>query len=339
MNQRELARRAGVSQTTVSLALRAHPSIPEPTRRLILDLAREIGYRPNPLVASLMADIRSHRRATSESCIALLVDAADEREWFSYELFRTQYEGMRERARVLGFRTEVFFLGAEGMSPATIDRILHARGVRGLVLAGYRNHLLDLSAMRWANYACATISYTWDRPMVDRASAHHRHNMDLVFQRLVERGYRRIGVSLSPHAVTASDRNWLAGALVWNDRQPAKERIPIFVGEQVPATVEAFDRWRRKWRPDALVTLDGWEERWLRQLGLRAPGDIGLACANRYAGTRVSGVDEDHDLIGAAVIDLVSAKLMHNEYGLPARPQTTLIEGRWQEGTTLKPPA
>ncbi len=335
INQRELAKRAGVSQTTVSLCLRSHPSIPKGTRERILRIARELGYKQNPLVASLMSEIRSNRHVSSQSCIALLVDAEDEKEWFCHELFRQQYEGMRARALALGFRTEVFYAGQKGTTLRAIDRILHTRGIRGLILAGSRRRAYDLSLIRWADYVCATISYTWDQPAVDRASAHHRHNVDIVFQKLSELGYCRIGVSLSPHARKASDRNWLSGALLWNELQPSKKRIPFFVAEQTEHNTEAFGRWIKKWKPDAIVTLDGWEKLWLHKLGLSTPDDIGLACVNRSTESRVSGVYEDHDLIGAACIDLVSAKLQHNDFGLPERPHLLLIEGRWGDGETL----
>ena len=50
-----VAKRAGVHTTTVSLALRNHPSLPVTTRERIQALAREMGYRPDPGLAALVA--------------------------------------------------------------------------------------------------------------------------------------------------------------------------------------------------------------------------------------------------------------------------------------------
>ncbi len=44
---RSLALALGLSQSTVSRALRAHPGIPEPTRRRVVEAAEAAGYRPN----------------------------------------------------------------------------------------------------------------------------------------------------------------------------------------------------------------------------------------------------------------------------------------------------
>lgn len=51
-----LAEAAGVSRTTVSLALRNHPRISESTRNRIQRIARQEGYHPNPDLRRLAAD-------------------------------------------------------------------------------------------------------------------------------------------------------------------------------------------------------------------------------------------------------------------------------------------
>ena len=51
----QLARVAGVHQSTVSRALRRDRSIPAATRQRIQALADKLGYRPHPLVSALVA--------------------------------------------------------------------------------------------------------------------------------------------------------------------------------------------------------------------------------------------------------------------------------------------
>jgi len=45
---RLIAETCGYSRSSVSLALRGDPRLPEATREKILRVARELGYRPNP---------------------------------------------------------------------------------------------------------------------------------------------------------------------------------------------------------------------------------------------------------------------------------------------------
>lgn len=49
----DVARLAGVSQTTVSFVINKHPSIPDETREKVLAVIAEIGYRPNTVAQSL----------------------------------------------------------------------------------------------------------------------------------------------------------------------------------------------------------------------------------------------------------------------------------------------
>ena len=50
----DIAHQLGISKSTVSRALRGHADIHEGTRKMILDLAQELDYQPNPLANALL---------------------------------------------------------------------------------------------------------------------------------------------------------------------------------------------------------------------------------------------------------------------------------------------
>ncbi len=337
-NQRDIARAAGVTQAAVSMALRGDPSIPEETRRRIHAAAEAVGYRPNAYVSTLMAHIRSGRQPRDKGCIAIVSDAKNESDWLWGDTTLMQYAGIVERARQTGFHTECFYTDGNAALAAKIDRILYARGITGMILATPRKYQqVDLGpAFQWSRYAIATIAYSWTTPAVDRVASHHKHSVETVFAQLALRGYKRPGMILPANAVEGVDSNWLAGYLVCQYRLPAAVRIPLHVGRPGSTTVSAFKSWLRKWKPDVLICLVGHEQEWLDQLGLRAPDDIGLVCLNRPTDSRFSGIEERHETIGAAVLDIVAARIQHNEYGLPAQPKLILINGVWSDGETLR---
>lgn len=341
-NQRVIAEAAGVCQATVSLALRGDPSLPEKTRQRIRAVAEKLNYQSNPHVAALMAQIRTRRNSRPErgGCIALVADARDEADWLVDEIFEKQYGGMRQRAREMGFRTEVFFLRAPGMNTTALDRILRTRGIRGVVLTAQKRTDVDVSKLSWQNYACATVSYTWSTSLVDRVSAHHRHNMDKVLHCLEARGYKRIGVCMPIVASTAVESNWTAGYCVWSRLLPADRQIPMLILDPEPGNQPEFARWVKRWKPDAIVTLKGDELTWLQTMRLRVPDDIGVACFNIRSGksgcSKLSGVEENHVLIGATVVEMVASQILRNDYGLPRQPKLVLLEGIWHEGETIQ---
>ena len=59
MNLKELAQHLNLSQTTVSRALNGYPEVSEQTRRRVDEVARRVGYQPNPH-AMRLATGRSH---------------------------------------------------------------------------------------------------------------------------------------------------------------------------------------------------------------------------------------------------------------------------------------
>ena len=73
----QIAERAGVGKATVSLALRDDPRLRPETRQRIQRLAAEMGYRTNPTVANLMAQLRASRSSKYQAAIGLLNASPD----------------------------------------------------------------------------------------------------------------------------------------------------------------------------------------------------------------------------------------------------------------------
>ena len=338
-NQRAIAAAAGVTQAAVSKALRGDRTISEHTRKRIEEVARKLGYRPNSYVSTLMSHIRAGRPLQDKGCIGFLVDAKSEKHWFGHAggyAYRLQCQGARRRAEELGFATELFYLHDAAYGGKRIERILQARGICGLALmpspASARGSEV---ALDWDRYALAAISYLWENLSVDRVSTHHRHNVEMAFRQVVDRGYERVGMCLPPEAVEGVDNSWRERFLLWRERTPPKHRIPLFVGKPGITPRERFFSWLKKWKPEVLVCLIGHEKEWLDELGLAVPEDLAMVCVNRRPGSAFSGVEENLERIGAAVVDAVASHIERNEFGPTPHPKLILIEGSWKEGRTL----
>src|SRR6186713_3604284 len=78
---REIARRAGVSHTTVALSLRNHPSIPADTRDRVRVLADELGYRSNVLVSALMSQVRLKQHKSAPEVVGFLTGGLTASDW------------------------------------------------------------------------------------------------------------------------------------------------------------------------------------------------------------------------------------------------------------------
>ena len=136
MSVRAIARLARLSPSTVSLALRNSPKIPDDTRRRVRRLAKRIGYQPNAKITELMSQVRSSRNLRSEACFGVISFYDSACPWEKSQHLSRIYEGMAARAGALGYRLEPLWLRAPGMTYRRFRSILDARGIEGLLCFG-----------------------------------------------------------------------------------------------------------------------------------------------------------------------------------------------------------
>ena len=335
-NQRDIAKVLGVSQATISLALSGDLSIPAQMRKRVEDAAKNLGYRQNAYVSVLMSRIRSGRKASDQGTLGVVVNAREESDWLQTSGFHAFYQGLSNRAIELGFQVDCFYLGAPGMNTRRINHILKSRGIKGLIFAPPYREIEEMS-FDWDFFATIACGHGLGPNALDRVTNHHSQNVLRAFQQISDHGYQRIGLSLLSEAALGGRLKWVAGFLEWQNRLPVRQRIPLFTSasECEKKHFPEFQRWHKKWRPDALLTLTGGEQIWLAAMGVTIPDDIGLASLVIQPGTTHSGINENNEAIGATAVDQVANKIANNQYGPPRHPKLILIEGEWQNGTTL----
>lgn len=176
---------------------------------------------------------------------------------------------------------------------------------------------------------------------MDRVRTDYHSDVDEVMHELLNRGYRRIGMVLAPRMVELTVDSVVSCReerfRLWQLRMPERSRIPLFPGEPGLAPVGEFKRWFARWRPDVVISVLGKEMAWLDELNLRVPDELGFVCLNRPLGSAITGMEENHRVIGATAVDLVVGRIINNDFGPPAHPRLLLIKSRWEEGKTLSP--
>jgi LacI family transcriptional regulator len=147
----DIARSLGYSKNTISLALRGDPQIPETTRERIRQAADKLGYQPNAVVSHLMAQLRASRTTRLQAKLALVNANRDPDAFRNHPTIPTYVEGCESRAVKLGYSFDRFWLHDPTLNAARWLRILHTRGIKGLVLVGLMdtNHLPDQLRSVW----------------------------------------------------------------------------------------------------------------------------------------------------------------------------------------------
>ncbi|MDP0501838.1 MAG: LacI family DNA-binding transcriptional regulator [Verrucomicrobiota bacterium JB022] len=335
VSQRDIAAAAGVSQVTVSLALRGHPSLPEETRERLRTLAKEMGYVPDPALEALVSYRNAKRPAAYHSTIGWINTHDTEQGWKTAAT-TLYHDAAVERATELGLKLETFWLRGPGMSPARMSSILRARNIVGLLMPPQPKAFADLS-LDWGRFVVVTLGFTLSSPIFHCVASNHFLSMRLLMQQLVARGYRRPGLAIVQQMDDRVARGWTGGFLAESSRMPPECRVPLHLQDGLPLDPAQFDQWFLEHEPDAVVTLHREIIPALQKLGRRVPEDVGVAFPTVvHQLGEFSGIDEDSRRIGRTAVDILSGLLRQNEVGVPAHPMRVLVEGQWAPGYTTR---
>ncbi len=334
----EIARKAGVSRSTVSRVMRNDPRISPETATRVRAAAKELNYRPNPLLSTLMERVRVGSDISYQGTLAIVSDKEDAARWYegSTGSWERIHNGAVQRARERGYKVECFSTRDYPAASQRLSQVLRARDIHGIYVApGFRGRELRIE---WKWFAAATTGYGLLNPALHRVCYNNYHGIQLACQKLRAAGYRRIGLYLKHRSNEATDNNYLAGFLLFLQSLPAEQRVP-------PALVGAYDRdefrrWFREHRPDALISLQSTVAEWAIETGVRCPDDFGFAHLDHTPNLDAwAGVNHNNEILGRGVIDLILAQLHRGEFDIPAHPTTTVVEGFWAEGPSVRQPA
>ncbi|MBM4155884.1 MAG: LacI family transcriptional regulator [Lentisphaerae bacterium] len=332
---RDVAKAAGVSHTTVSLALRGDPRIPPASRRRIERAAAETGYRRNACIAELMAQLRTIRTRPDTSTLGFITAWPARDGWQSSPNQRRFFDGVQARAGALGYRVETFWLREPGMTSRRMSSILRTRGIRGLILQSLPKAHGHLS-LEWRHFAAVAKGLTISRPRLHRVTTSHFEDMRLVVHHLKRHGYRRPGLVLDADLDARTDQAWTAAYLLDQQQRPARERIPALVLES-DREGRRFAGWFARHRPDAILFSRLPVPSWLASAGIGVPADVGLVHLDwSPEASPLAGIDADPEAAGAAAVDLLVGQLHANEHGIPAREKIVAVRGRWVPGASLR---
>jgi LacI family transcriptional regulator len=332
--------------------MRNHPRLPEATRRRIQDLARSMGYTPDPFLRALVAYRGRVMERRNHPTLAYVTNWNTRWGWKKVTAHPDFYEGALAKAEELGYRLDHFWLHEDGMTQGRLSQILYARGISGLIIASHGREMGDDLQFDWQNFSAVKIDYFPHHPVLHNVTNNQCDIVRLAMQRVMAMGYRRIGFVMHRGWDHAVDHLWTAGYLCEQQTLAARDRIPMhhfpalkpveaWLNESksdVVAERDALAAWIDKHQPEVLVSKASFVLPVLRELGLRVPRDLAFVDVFlEDCGGGTAGVRQNHQTVGALAVEILAGQLQHNKFGLPEVPTTTFVEGTWFDGRTCPP--
>jgi len=192
----DIAREAGVSQSTVSRALRRDPRVDPATAARVLEVAERLGYSPNLSARSLV----TQRTKT----IAVVV--ADITNPFYPQLV----EALHEQLGRAGYRMILFNERTDARGDGGIEVFLASGGADGALFLSVTIDPGVSQMLSRSPVPTVLLNRDADGPRVDRVMADHRGGAMMVADLLAGLGHSRIAMIAGP-ANTSTSRDREAG--------------------------------------------------------------------------------------------------------------------------------
>jgi len=333
---RDIASEIGVSHVTVSLALRGDSRISVTRRQEIAAAAERLGYRPDPMLASLSAYRQAKKPVEIRSTVAWLNQWPEARQLRRFQEFDAYWRGAHDYAVRLGYRLEEFVVGKD-MTAARLQQILLARNVRGILIPPHTNglHLPDFD---WSQFSVVRLGISVKSPRAHIVTSDQKNCAAMAFDEMWVRGYRRIAYVTAHRFDRNTGGNFRAGYLSAQDvHVPLRRHLAPFSlsEENTPADVRTLRKWLRTAKPDAIISALGNLPELLDRAGYRVPDDLGVAVLSLLDGHFDAGVDQNSIEVGRVAMATLAALIHQNERGVPQYCRRVLVEGRWVDGTSL----
>jgi LacI family transcriptional regulator len=328
ITSRDVARLAGVSQPTVSRALRDDPRVSETTRQRVRDAARALGYAPSPIGRAL---------STGRSTRVGLVVTDLENQFYAHVIAPLHQELQR-----LGH--DLVLITESSEAGAVAEHVV-AHGLCGVVLATTTVDSVVPFRLRDRGVPFVYFNRTAPAVAADAVVVDPEPGVRALLADVVARGHRRIGAVFGPrntstgelreqvvrrvldeHGIALAHRDVLHGPF---DYRTGHEGLRVLLDRDDPPTLVLCS--------NDVVALGALNA--AREAGVVVPDDVSVAGfddlpTSGWALVRLSTVAYDLDAMSREAARLVVARVEHPD----AEPVHAVYPTLYVPRATIGPP-
>jgi len=333
-----IADKANVSKATVSLALKKHPRISVKTRKRIEEIAKQLGYRPNPELSKVMAAIK--REPTEGKGTLAFIRSGVSREWETLEEYF--FERVSEGAASYGYQVEPYWLYDPRERPERINKTMWNRGIDGIIIPmihperysrGVRTLPID-----WDKFSVVEIADTVQTPKLSGVRHNHFGGMLQTLSELEALGYKRIGLCMAAGVELRTHHRWTAAYLLWKSMRGLTDQLPVHLPSSYRPS--ALVDWIEANRLDVVVSPGVEVHQLLLDRKIRIPEEVGFTTLHQWGpgSENVTGINQNMAAQALIAVDMLVGMIHHKTRGVPNKPILATDPGYWITGATTRKP-
>lgn len=309
------------------------------TRERVAAAAMELGFVPNPAAKLLGSSGALGKTSRYIGTVAMILGLE------LYEKHRARHSAtecllaFEQRIGELGYTVDHLVFSHDMQMPGTIDRILRARGIRGVfVVAG--NMPVDRFPIDWNKLSAVVSSPDEHSPRLHCGVTNHFEDAYLATRKVLDYGYTNpvlLSNRMTPHARDHYGLDQFIGgyeaALYRVGHHKMRPPIEIKDSDFSKALAKIL-------RIGADAVISDWPNTTLPMMqsaGYRIPDQFGAAFLSIFpkAEPRAAGIYQDAIGRDRLLADLLASMLARGETGIPERPTLIQVPGTWVDGPTL----
>jgi DNA-binding LacI/PurR family transcriptional regulator len=306
-------------------------------------MAERMGYAPDPMLAALAAYRQARKSARFRGTLAFVTPSQLEKTSLAGPDWGDLIRGARARAESLGYSLDYFSLAEAGKSRRGIEGILHARGIRGVLIRSLPKMMEEIS-FPFDRFTCVSVFGEPHTSALSTVSSQHAQSMELVLSKLKARGCRHPALVINEPLSKLIHHGWWTTFTVYgsqfesasvfafdDNRRPLFSRNPALRRKAV-ASLEA---WAKERGVDALIygsnehgiPAEHKKPQWRAN---HIPHIVALDLFDPHCG--LCGIYQNRFQAGAIAVDWLQTQLLTERANTPNSRVAIMVPGRWIEG-------
>lgn len=191
---KDIAAAAQVSEATVSYVLNGNGRVSDKTAAKVHLIADQLGYKMNPLVSQLMKGVRTAGKVELRAIFGFLhFMESDSSILTNNDFIGRVFRGAKSQSELLGVVVDPISIKSN-RSLSRVSQILDIRGISGVFLGSLDrlDRPIDIDISR---IGMVSIGYSSRSQPVHRIAPNNFDGMRVAAERLIKRGFRRIGIA------------------------------------------------------------------------------------------------------------------------------------------------
>lgn len=178
----DIAKHAGVAQSTVSKVLNNYPHVNKDTKRRVLDAIEELHFRPDPIARSLVTN--------RSNTIGLIVSD------ISNPFYSESSKIILEYAKEIGYSVIIYNSGKDNIKESIQN--LYDRRVDGVLIASIRRKEMIPKELQERNFPVLFYNQIIDKKKIDYVNIDDEYGATIAVEHLIEFGHNKIAYISGP---------------------------------------------------------------------------------------------------------------------------------------------